>query len=61
MMKYRRIFRRLYATSCVQWEQRVAAAGMSLKHCGQVFIAGGSAGTGFMNLAMSLLTGRTTP
>jgi hypothetical protein len=48
-----------YATGWVQWEQRFAAAGISLKHSAQVLVAGGATGAGPLNLAISVLSGST--
>ena len=50
--------RQAAATGCVQYAQRFASTGISLRHCGQGFVLGGSALAG-KNFAMSLLTGST--
>ena len=43
----------------VQNLQRVAAMGMSLRHCGQVFVEGGGGGTAGSNFASRYFIGTT--
>ena len=53
----------LYATGTgwVQWAQRLAARGISLRHSGQVFMDDGASGAGFLSLARSVFKGKTMP
>jgi hypothetical protein len=48
-----------YATGWAQCAQRLAASGISLRHSGQVLVAAGASGAGFLSRAMSAFKGAT--